>query len=321
VVIKPTGSSGSDGVFFCRDENAVVEAHQTIVGQMNPNGVVNEEVVMQEFLMGDEYIVDTISCDGRHIVVAVWVYTKRKGTPWNPTCVISEGNRLLPSEGAVQDILVDYVFQVLDAVGLRHGPCHTEIMLTPDGPRLVEVNARLHGLQGPKLIELATGTSKAAYAVDVLAGDRSLFERHYRSGEGRWRYPMLKACQQVVLISPVEGYLRRAIDKTISGFDLPSLVDVLPSVKRGQWLSQTSDLNNSAGFVLLIHESREQLEADLQRIREAEESGELYEVSAEPLPESPLGSPNLSRQVAMFSVKTSTAFFDMTSSAPMNLNL
>lgn len=200
----------------------------------------------------------------------------------------------MPSEGEIQDALVDYVLQVLDAVGLRHGPCHTEVMLTPAGPRLVEVNARLHGLQGPKLIELATGTSKAAYAVDVLAGDRSLFERHFRAGDGMWRYPMLKACQQVVLISPAQGYLRRAIDETIKGFDLQSLVDVIPSVKRGQWLSQTSDLNNSAGFVLLVHESREQLESDLQRIRDAEDSGELYLVSDDPLPESPKNSPKLS---------------------------
>lgn len=34
---------------------------------------------------------------------------------------MSEGNRLLPSKGELQDTLADYVFKVLDAVGLRYG--------------------------------------------------------------------------------------------------------------------------------------------------------------------------------------------------------
>lgn len=283
-VVKPTGSSGSDGVFFCQGEEDIRDAHSTLVGQRNPNGIINSELAVQEFLDGDEYIVDTVSRDGKHLCVAVWVYSKRKGTPWSPTCIISEHNRLLPATGDPQDKIVDYVFQVLDAVGLNWGPCHTEVMLTSRGPILVEVNARLHGLQGPHLIGLSTGTSKAAYAVDVMVNEGKLFEKHHDAGKGKGRYlyPVNKHCLQFVIISPVQGYLQNSIKDAILEMNLPSVIEVLPSVLPGQYLTQTTDLNTAAGYVLMVHESAEQLESDKKRLREASDSGSIFKVSEKP---------------------------------------
>jgi uncharacterized membrane protein YgcG len=36
-----------------------------------------QEVLVQEFLVGQEYVVDTVSCNGVHKVMAVWRYDKR----------------------------------------------------------------------------------------------------------------------------------------------------------------------------------------------------------------------------------------------------
>eukprot|EP00667_Euglena_gracilis_P006161 EG_transcript_6213 len=293
LVAKPCCSSGSDGIFFCKSEEDVVEAHHSLIGTMTPNATMNNAVVLQEFLDGTEYIVDTVSHEGKHLCVAMWVYKKRRGTPWNPHCIMSEGNRLLPSKGELQDTLADYVFKVLDAVGLRYGPCHTEVMMVKRGPILVEVNARLHGLQGPQLIGLATGTSQATYAVDVLLGGAKLFNSHYKPGPERYLYPLKKECLQMVLISGVEGYLERGIANAIYSLRLPSVIKVLPAAQKGQWLCQSCDLNTTAGCALLLHESAEQLDADRMRIRQEEEAG-LYSVSPEPPCVMPTPSPTLS---------------------------
>jgi len=291
LVAKPTGSSGSDGIFFCQGPDDITMAHRELVGKVNPNGLVNAELALQEFLDGTEYIVDTVSHAGRHLCVAIWVYTKRRGVPWNARCIVSEGNRLLPAAGEVQDTLTAYAFKVLDAVGLHYGPCHTEIMLTSRGPILVEVNARLHGLQGPHLIGLSTGTSQATYAVDALVDDGKLFEERYVSREKRHEYTLHKECLQLVLISPVQGYLTRPINHAVQALGLASVIEVLPSVQKGQFLNQTCDLNTAAGYVLLVHESAAKIEEDRLRIREAEKTGALYAVSPTPLPQSPLCSP------------------------------
>merc|ERR1712178_394386 len=96
---------------------------------------------------------------------------------------------MLPPDGPEQDALTSYVFRVLDAVGLRFGPCHTEVMMTPRGPVLVEVNARMHGLQGPLMTEFATGTNIAKYMADVMIDNGKLFNELHSSVEpGRWKY-------------------------------------------------------------------------------------------------------------------------------------
>jgi len=294
VVAKPTGSSGSDGIFFCKSCDDIKDAHSELIGKMNPNGKHNTELALQEFLDGTEYIVDTVSHAGRHLCVAIWVYTKRKGVAWAPHAIVSEGNLLLPPSGEVQDRLVDYVFQVLTAVGLHNGPSHTEVMLTSRGPILVEVNARLHGLQGPRLIGLATGTSQAAYAIDAIVDGGAMFEQRFLPAPNRFLYPQHKHCLQMVLISNVQGYLKASIEKSIHRLRLPSVVEIIPSVKPGDYIHQTCDLNSATGYVLMVHQSGAQIEQDRQRIREAEENGTLYPVSHTPLPvgyTSPVRSP------------------------------
>lgn len=288
VVAKPISGSGSDGVFFCRGEEDLTAAHGEIVGKLHvESGKVNAEIALQEFLAGDEYIVDTISHGGRHICVACWVYKKCRGLPWNQTAIMNLQNMLLPASGEKQDELTSYVFRVLDAVGIRYGACHTEVMFTKRGPILVEVNNRMHGLQGPRLIELATGTSKATYLADVLAGGAELFQQCYVPAPGRFLYHLQKQCVQLVLISSVEGYLKRPIEDSIRALELPSVIEIFPGVQKGQLLHKTCELRTSAGGVLMVHESSQQIEEDIQRIREAESNGQLYDVSLEPLPASP----------------------------------
>jgi hypothetical protein len=49
-----------------------------------------------------------------------------------------------PDDDTVQE-LARYTRGVLDALGIHHGPAHAEIMMTADGPALVEIGARMNG--------------------------------------------------------------------------------------------------------------------------------------------------------------------------------
>jgi len=281
LVAKPVGGAGSDGIFFCKTEDDIRAAHAGIIGNVSATGHLNNELALQEFLAGDEYIVDTVSHNGKHMCVSIWVYNKLKGLPWNPHAIMPDQCMLLPATGEKQNQLVDYVFQVLDAVGLKYGPCHTEIMFTQRGPVLVEVNARLHGLQGPRIIEMCTGISKATYAADTIISSGELFEKLSSAAlPGRYTYPLLKNAVALMLLSPVQGYLQNSIKEVISNMELPSVIEILPSVQKGEYMSRTQDLATLAGTVIMVHESMDQLEADIFRIREAEADLTLYGVSA-----------------------------------------
>jgi hypothetical protein len=123
----------------------------------------------------------------------------------------------------------------------------------------------------------------------MLGGE--LFEERYVQAPNRFLYPVQKQCQQLVLISPVEGYLTKPIQDSIAEMKLPSVVEILPAVQKGGYLTQSIDLNTSAGTLLMVHESEEQLKADIGRIRAAEDSGDLYPVSRDRLPSSPKVQP------------------------------
>ncbi|MGW6856306.1 ATP-grasp domain-containing protein [Streptomyces xanthophaeus] len=55
------------------------------------------------------------------------------------------------------------------ALGLRHGITHTEIKLTQDGPRIIEVNGRLGGYV-PEILRRATGINLVRVALEVALG-------------------------------------------------------------------------------------------------------------------------------------------------------
>jgi len=270
VVAKPAGGVGSEGIFFCKSTADIEKAHKEIIGVVNPKGVKNDAVALQEFLKGDEYIVDCVSHNGKHICVAIWTQGKRRDLPWNPTSIVTTHNMLMEPKGEIQDKLVDYTFKMLDAVGYKNGPSHNELMFTDRGPILIEINARMHGVQGPKVIELSTGTNKAEYACDVLVGGATKFNSLYSSAE-RFLYPVKKQCSQMVLCCPFSGYYAEDLKERILALNLPSVQEVLTAKAVGDYQPQSIDLPTSPGTVLMVHESKAQLEADMAIIRAAEE--------------------------------------------------
>ena len=77
-VVKPTRSAGSDGVTFCSSEEEVRVAVETLVKTENIFGEANGEVVCQEYLSGQEYVVDTVSCAGVSLMAKRVERTKRE---------------------------------------------------------------------------------------------------------------------------------------------------------------------------------------------------------------------------------------------------
>lgn len=270
VVAKPAGGVGSEGIYFCKSKADIEKAHSEIIGMVNPKGVKNDSVALQEFLDGDEYIVDTISNNGKHICVAIWTQGKRRDLPWNPTSIITTHNMLMEPSGEIQDQLIDYTFKMLDAVGFKHGPAHNELMFTDRGPILIEINARMHGVQGPRVIELSTGINKAEYACDIFVGGCKKFDSLYKAGPSRYMYPVVKQCSQFVLCCPFTGYYVKSLKERILALNLPSVVEVLTGKGVGDFQPQSIDLPTSPGTVLMVHESKEQLEADMRKIRAVE---------------------------------------------------
>ncbi|MCB5165019.1 ATP-grasp domain-containing protein [Streptomyces bambusae] len=175
VVVKPANSAGSDGCAVCYSADDLRTAYEAIAGQENYLGETNSRVLVQEFIDGPQYIVDTVSIGGRHLLSDVFLYRidEVDGRP-----LIRDAVLLKELNEAEQDA-VRYVMSCLDALGLKEGAAHTEVRLTTRGPRLIEVNARLMGpIQPADVYTAALGYSHATLLAESLL-DRPRFEQRF----------------------------------------------------------------------------------------------------------------------------------------------
>jgi len=264
VIVKPPMSGGTDGVYWCHSEADVENAFKKTHGVRNVNGVVNDVLLIQEFLDGTEYIIDCVSYEGKHVLSGIWVYSKKKDS--ERKCIIYDYAKLLPSTGEVQDQLVEYTFKCLTALGIEYGPSHTEVMMVADGPCLIETGARMHGLKGPKLLEECTGFGTHELAVDILFG-AELFHQLYRANH---KYFIKRWAFEVIMKNEIKvGTLKSPI--TIPA-DLPSVQELFPSVLPGQEIPLTIDLATSPGVATLMHVSLDQCMADIKKIQALEKT-------------------------------------------------
>ena len=185
-VIKPRRSKGSDGVRLCASTQAVADAFHVLPGRTDRLGCCNDTVLAQQFLRGREYVVDTVSRDGRHRLAALWAYGRPE--PDYATVGLLATKQLLPPHGPLADTLFDFAVQVLDALEIRHGAGHCDVIIDQDGPALVEIGARLHG--GPPahlMCRAAIGSSQLDLLVQSCLDPASFLDgvaRRYKLDGG-----------------------------------------------------------------------------------------------------------------------------------------
>ena len=71
---------------------------------------------------------------------------------------------------ATADVIGSCARAALYELGLGIGPAHSELRLTSNGPKIVEVNPRLAGGMIPSLVQLATGIDLVTATVARAAG-------------------------------------------------------------------------------------------------------------------------------------------------------
>ena len=167
VVVKARGLGGSIGVVRADDTQAV-EAAFTAAANAQWPGVPRYEadVLVEEYLTGQEISIDSVVTD----TVVTPMVLARKQVGMDPYFE-ETGHTVDAADPLLKDPeLLDQLQRIHQALGFHTGSTHAEFKLTPHGPRLVEINARLGGDFIPHLGTLATGTDPAVAAAHVAAG-------------------------------------------------------------------------------------------------------------------------------------------------------
>ena len=167
VILKPRALAASLGVVKVNSPEELATnwdfAHDTTVPEAPHYDV---KVLVEEFADGYEISIDAAVYQGQ--VTPFCLARKEIGYP--PYAeeighIVDAADPLLADDQLVQ-VLVD----AHKAIAFTDGVTHTEIMITADGPKLIEINARIGGDLIPYLGLQATGVDPGLAAAAVACG-------------------------------------------------------------------------------------------------------------------------------------------------------
>lgn len=274
LIVKPTISCASDGVFLCRSMEDVENAVEFNIGARNLLHHLKEQVVVQEYLQGQEFVVNTVSLSGKHRVLDMWRVEKEVE---NNT--ILYGHQLLVSDSNDEADVVEFVLRVLGSLGVNSGAAHLEVVRTKTGLRLIEINARPAG-HVPRATR-QVGEDQISALVRAIA-DPDAFLSHATTTP---HYSLRDTgCDELVMVvflrSDKESEVHREVFlqltslPTFGRFDrstVPMFADAVSSADRDAfWIaSKTANLFSVPLTVVLVG-TADALKEDLERIRQVE---------------------------------------------------
>jgi hypothetical protein len=263
VVLKPISSAGSDGVSFCDNKTKLLKAFNTLIGKENKFGIINEQLLVQRFIEGDEYVVNTVSYSGCHYISEIWEIKKiiEQGGGY----VYDIGN-LLENEGSRQALLSGYVVEVLNSLGIKYGAAHHEVIITKNGPILVEVGARPAGALSKSTVIKSLEYNHVSLCVESYV-DPVRFQSRLNTN-----YVKIKNVSFVCLISNQLGIISDyGNSKKIKSLD--SFCSTVGMSTIGDKIEPTVDLFSSPGLIYLVHEDNNIIQDDYNTIRDWESQG------------------------------------------------
>jgi cysteine synthase A len=167
-VVKPPADSSSYGVRVVRDAAELAAQVRALAAEeANVRGQrLDGTVLVESYLEGPEYSVETVTLDGATTIVGV------TDKHLSPAPHFVEMGHDFPSASPPETVraLGDTVLRALEAVGFDFGPAHTELRWTARGPVVVEINPRLAGGMIPELVGYATGIDLLDGLIDMLLG-------------------------------------------------------------------------------------------------------------------------------------------------------
>lgn len=183
-IYKPSGGGGSTGICFVSSDDELRQKYLESQDFGVPKAgtffsYYPDEFIYEEFMSGYEVSVEGVVCDGDIQIAGVtdkWV---------DPERYFAEYQNAFPANigDTDRDEAISVARQAVAAIGLDFSGFHIEVMLTPSGGKVVEVNARsAGGFIASHLVPLAGGDDLIRAAYNACLGIRTPLGNQADSG-------------------------------------------------------------------------------------------------------------------------------------------
>jgi biotin carboxylase len=235
-VVKAPDRQGQRGLTLVRTEAELPAAIDAALAASR-----NGAYIVEELVDGPEVTVNAVSIDG--VFHPLTVTDRITADPPAFGVALAHVWPCVP----VTQSLIEAARAAADAVGVRNGPTYTQIRVGPDGPRVVELAARLGGGHDAELVEAVTGVRLNDLALDFALGNElSVTEPQSLHGGG---------CV-LFLVAP-EGVLRE-VEGREAAHAAAGVVDVRIYREPGHRFGPLLRGSDRAGAVIAVGDSRDE---------------------------------------------------------------
>jgi len=261
LVLKPVDSRGARGVLRLTKGVDLVWAFETAL-KHSPY----QRVMVEEFLAGPQLSTESLVYDGQVFTPG---FTDRnyelleKLSPY----IIENGGQMpsiLPQ--AEREKVEKLIASAAAAMGIERGIVKGDIVVTEEGPKVIELAARLSGgWFATDQIPLSTGVNLVKEAINIALGEEPDFEKlkpaYHRGVAIRYLFPLPGKVKEV---TGLEGVLK-----------LPWVERAMVTIKAGDVIDQITDHTRRVGFVIVSAPDRE------IAVRRAEKAIKLINIEVE----------------------------------------
>ncbi|CCK32351.1 hypothetical protein BN159_7972 [Streptomyces davaonensis JCM 4913] len=239
-VVKPTDATASIGVHRLdgpADADPVWAEVRRLSGTRTDRVstlMLLQDFLMEEYIDGPEYSVESFSSAGRHVVIAV----TEKFT--DPAHFAELGHAVPARLGAAVDTWIRAaVVAFLDRLGLKDGVCHTEIRVGAHGPRVIESHNRIAG-------DAITDLVHSVYGIDTV---KLALAAPFGLAEELPDRPMGRGGAAVRSVVGRAGDVVESVDGVAEAEALPDVLAVRISAKPGETVRPLRDNWDRLGLV------------------------------------------------------------------------
>ncbi len=239
LVFKPSDEGGSMFVTLVANEIELRQAFDRLAAYtVNLRGQPRESIfLLEEYLRGEEISVEAVGYLGEIHVLGI----TDKSVTGAPGFI--EDGHMFPAatDPTVAAQARQLVRDALVAVGYTHGVSHTEVKLTPDGPRIVEINPRTPGNSISDLVRMVTGVDLLDTVIELAAG---------REPPITMQDTGIKSAAVKLLLAPRSGNVSevRGVEAVS---EIPNVVDLTLKPLVGTYV-QRPEMNAYLGHVVVV---------------------------------------------------------------------
>jgi len=273
VIFKILEGSSSEGVNKVYSLKQAEEIFSSEFGSKSNYGTKIGKLLIQEYLQGKEYVIDSVSRDGVHKIVMVWNEDLRPG---NGIFNFYYGFKVMDPKDEKIQVIIDYANKVLDATGLQNGAADMEVIWLEDEgrPCVIDLNARWTALMWHDGLAL----EKAIVGNDQITATANA----YLDGNAFNEMPPVPSIKQhgaiIFTMARHTGFLRDTPGLAVAK-KLPSYLGNYNDGMFVGTLIQKLPTNHPCLFILLAHGERAVVDEDYDHIIGLENSDAWFDIT------------------------------------------